>query len=285
MLLSSVFVGCVYGLVAVGYTILFRAGGILNFAQATLMVLAAFAMAELATSGGLDAVVPALVVVLATGAMSVLIYTIFLRRLTGLDPLGLTILTMGVAIVLQGLANLRWGADILNIDLFDNDRTVHVPTLGSATLTQLATVGITLAVFAALAVFFRFTRVGLQLRAASEAPALAARNGINVAGIYSVAWIIAGFVAGIGGVFYGASSSVSASIADVGLAAFPAAVVGGLGSIPGALLGGLTIGLAQQATSYYWSATLADVSSYVLMLLILMVRPAGLLGRPQLVRS
>lgn len=284
-LLSAVFVGSVYALVAVGYTILFRAGGILNFAQSTLMVFAAFAAATLASQGGIAVIGPLALAVAGTAALSALIYVLFLRRFVGLDPLGLTIMTMGIGIVIQAILDLHWGDSLLAIHLFKVDSSIHIEGVGNASPSQLVTVIVTLAVFGGLGLFFRYTRLGLQLRAASEAPVLATRNGINVARIYSVAWIIAGLVAGIGGILLGATSSVSVSIGDVGLAAFPAAVVGGFGSIGGALLGGLIVGLAEQLTSFYVSPTLASVAAYAVMFLILMVRPAGLLGKSPLVRS
>jgi branched-chain amino acid transport system permease protein len=152
-------------------------------------------------------------------------------------------------------------------------------------LSQLLVVPITLVTFALLSGFVNGTHLGARLRAASEQPALAIRSGVNVFRVYVLAWLMAGLAAGLAGVLLGANTSANVSVADVGLRAFPAAVLGGFGSIPGALLGGLVVGLAQQAAVFFIGPTTADVAAYVVMMLALLIRPTGFLGERTIERS
>jgi branched-chain amino acid transport system permease protein len=284
MLLASIYVGTLYGIVAVGYTILFRAGGVLNFAQGGLLVVAAFLLSTfLAENFGI--VVGAALATLIVTLMSVGIYNIFLRRLTGLAAFGLTILTMGISIAGSAIVEIVWGLNVRTVVILKNDPSINLLGIGRLSLVQIISIGCCLAFFCLLMLFFRYTRVGLQLRAASENPALASRSGLSVGHLYSVAWMLAGITAGVGGILLGAALSVSSSLSDVGLIAFPAAIVGGFGSIPGALIGGLIIGLVEQATSFYINPTLGDVLVYVVLMLVLLVRPWGLFGRAELTRS
>jgi branched-chain amino acid transport system permease protein len=286
MILASIFIGCVYALVAVGYTLLFKAGGVLSFAQAALMTLAGFLVGDLGAASTTQRVVAVLIALAGSALVSAAIYYLFIARMATTELFSRAMLTLGVSVIIQAFVIIKWGASIFSIKLTPVSwHSVHIPGLGLAAPIELVGIGLTLVVFALLIVFFRRTRVGLQLRAASDAPSLAVRSRISVVRLYLLAWLLAGVLAAIGGILIGADTSVSTAIQDVGLAAFPAAVAGGFGSVPGALLGGLVIGLTQQACTFYLSPDFAEAAVYIVLLGLLLWRPWGIFGNPVLVRS
>lgn len=285
VIIATAFTGCIYALVAVGYTLLFKAGGVLSFAQSAQMTLGAFLVGSLGTTSDRGRVVSCLIAVAISGVLSVVIYYGFIARMKTTALFSKAVLTLGVAQILNAWIVLKYGASIYSITLLPTWSAVHIPGLGYVSPITLMAVGVTLVVFLLLWIFFQRTRVGLQLRAATDAPSLASRSRMNVRGLYALAWLFAGILAAIAGIIIGSYSSVSAGISDVGLAAFPAAVVGGFGSIPGALLGGLIIGFTQQVCTFYISPDFASAAVYIVLLGVLLVRPWGILGRPVEIRS
>jgi branched-chain amino acid transport system permease protein len=280
---SGLAVGCIYALIALGFTIAYKAGGALNFAQSALMVFAGYICVSKASFG--HPIVGLVIASVACAVVSGASYYLGLRRFVGKDPITVTIITMGASFIFAAIVDLIWHANIETFALPGS--TISWQFAGSAHITALA-VGIivlTPLVFAAVMAFLRFTRVGVQLRASADSPSLAMRSGINVAWLYSLAWAISGFAAGLSGGLFAATTSVSASLGDIGLAAFPAAVLGGFGSVPGALVGGLILGISDRFAVYYISPTAADVTSYAIMLLVLAVRPTGFFGEKRLVRT
>jgi branched-chain amino acid transport system permease protein len=212
-------------------------------------------------------------------------YYVGLRRFVGKDPITVTIITMGASFVVSAVVDLIWHGPIENFALPGSTITWRLVGTAHITALDVGIIVITPLVFAAIMIFMKYTRAGVQLRASADSPSLAMRSGINVAGLYSLAWAISGFAAGLSGGLVGATTSISASLGDIGLAAFPAAVLGGFGSVPGALVGGLTLGIADRLAVYYISPTAADVTSYAIMLVVLAVRPIGFFGEKRLVRA
>jgi branched-chain amino acid transport system permease protein len=282
-LTSGLALGALYALVAVGFTLVFKAGGALNFAQSTLMIVAAYiCVSSFAAGNGLLAIVIATVV---AGVISGGGYLVLLRSFSGRDPITITIITMGVSFVMSAVVDLIWHGNIENFNLLASAPSFSVGDGARVSALEIVSFGITLLAFAALIGFFRYSAVGARLRAAADSPGLAMRSGINVSGLYALAWGLSGAVAGLSGALLAASTSVSPGLGDVGLSAFPAAVLGGFGSVGGSLVGGLGIGIAEQLAVYYINPTAASAASYVVMLIVLLVRPTGLFGERRLVRA
>jgi branched-chain amino acid transport system permease protein len=272
-----------YALIAVGFTLVFKAGGALNFAQSTLMVVAAYlCVSRFAGHNGVQALVIAMVV---AGVISGGGYLVLLRSFSGRDPITVTIITMGVSFALQAVVDLIWHGNIESFGFLSSAPSFAVGGGARVSTLQIVSFGITLVAFAALLAFFRYSTAGGRLRAAADSPGLAMRSGINVTGLYALAWGLSGVVAGLAGGLLAASTSVSPGLGDVGLAAFPAAVLGGFGSVGGSLIGGLAIGVVEQLAVYYISPTSASAASYAVMLLVLLIRPTGLFGERRLVRA
>jgi branched-chain amino acid transport system permease protein len=282
-LTSGLSAGCIYAVIALGFTFAYKAGGALNFAQSALMVLAGYICVSRLSFG--HPVVGLIAACLVCAVVSGLGYYFGLRRFVGKDPITVTIITMGASFIVAAVVDLIWHASIENFALPGS--TITWKLVGTAHITALAVgiIVITPLVFAAIMIFMKYTRVGVQLRASADSPSLAMRSGINVVWLYSLAWAVSGFAAGLSGGFVGATESVSASLGDIGLAAFPAAVLGGFGSVPGALVGDAQGDAADRLAVYYISPTAADVTSYAIMLVVLAVRPTGFLGEKRLVRA
>jgi branched-chain amino acid transport system permease protein len=281
-LTSGLALGAMYALIAVGFTLVFKAGGALNFAQSTLMVVAAYiCISQFAGHNGLIAI---LIATLIAGIVSGGGYLVLLRGFSGRDPITVTIITMGVSFILQAVVDLIWHGNIGSFGFLSTAPSFGVGGGARVSTLQIVSFVLTLAAFGALLAFFRYSAAGGRLRAAAESPGLAMRSGINVSGLYALAWALSGAVAGLAGGLLAASTSVSPGLGDVGLAAFPAAVLGGFGSVGGSLIGGLAIGIVEQLAVYYISPTSATAASYAVMLLVLLIRPTGLFGERTLVR-
>jgi branched-chain amino acid transport system permease protein len=271
----------IYILTAAGFVIVYRATQVFNFAQGALMLIGAYFVYEAAESLGLPLALP--VAVAGMAVVGALIYILTLKPLTGHGTFGLIIVTMGVSIVLTGLAAVKWGFTPLNLNAPDPNLGIEIGDFrlsGFAT----ATVIVTAVVLAGFAVLFRYTAIGMQMRAVAESPVLASRRGISVEKIYIVTWALAGALAAIGGAIVAFRSGAAPSVAAVGLVAFPAALIGGFDSLLGAVVGGLIVALLQTYAVFLWGADVQNVVVFGLMLAVLLIRPYGLFGTREVQR-
>ncbi len=240
-------------------TLLFKAGGVLSFAQSAQMTLGAFLVGSLGTSNDKGRIVSCLIAVAVAGAISLVVYYVFIARMKTTALFSKAVLTLGIAQILNAWIVLKYGASLFSVTLLPTTwGAVRVPGLGYTSPITLLAVGVTLVVFLLLWIFFQKTRVGLQLRAATDAPSLASRSRLNVRGLYALSWLMAGVLAAIAGIIIGAYSSVSTGISDVGLARVPGRGRRRIRQHSGALLGGLIIGFAQQFCTFYISPRLRE---------------------------
>jgi branched-chain amino acid transport system permease protein len=273
----------IYILTAAGFVIVYRATQVFNFAQGALMLIGAYFVYEAAESLGLPLALALPVAVAGMAVVGALIYILTLKPLTGHGTFGLIIVTMGVSIVLTGLAAVKWGFTPLNLNAPDPNLGIEIGDFrlsGFAT----ATVIVTAVVLAGFAVLFRYTAIGMQMRAVAESPVLASRRGISVEKIYIVTWALAGALAAIGGAIVAFRSGAAPSVAAVGLVAFPAALIGGFDSLLGAVVGGLIVALLQTYAVFLWGADVQNVVVFGLMLAVLLIRPYGLFGTREVQR-
>lgn len=284
VLASGLWLGSTYALIALGMVLAFRATQTLNFAHGELMLLPAYVVAKLSVSSGMPIYLAVVVAILITAAVAALMYLVLLRHTAGMSMFVAVVVTMGVAVVLDGLMAIVFGA---------NDQYYNLPGLPSSTISVLgARISLfTLAMGAfgfglalLVAAVLRYTHAGLRLRAAGQDSILASQGGVNVARICLVSWAIAGALAAVAGISYGASNVVNVSVIALALNAFPAMLLGGLDSIEGAIVGGAIIGLIQAAVSVYSNGALAGVVSYFVLLLTLLVLPYGIFGTREVAR-
>jgi branched-chain amino acid transport system permease protein len=284
VLIGGLLSGVMYSLVAIGYVLIYKSSGVFNFAQGAMVFFAA-----LTTVGFIRLGVPFWGAVgLAFIAMVLLgLFTekVVLRPLVSQPEISLFMATIGLTFFIEGLAQLLWGADVreLNIGIADEPLAWVTNNLGiGVSRFDLVAAGIAGALVAALAAFFQYTSVGRALRAVADDHQAALSIGIPLQNIWRVVWAVAGFVALVAGLLWGARNGVQFALTFVALKALPVLIIGGFTSIPGAILGGLIIGAAEKLAEVYVGPLVGGGIegwfAYVLALLFLLVRPEGLFG-------
>ena len=279
-LMSGLSVGCIYGLVAVGFSMIFRAMGLVNFAQGDMMMIGAFlGYSFLVAVPGAPFIIILLASMICSALLGIVIERIAFRPAVKrkADQIYLVLLTLGVGMVLSNGARLIWGADPV---VYPTPLSHQIITVASYPLPAVY-VYILVAMptlMIALHLFFTKTWLGLALRSSADDPETAASFGIRPGLASSSAFAIAAAVGAVAGVLYAPITYVSFDMGLVGVKAFAAAMIGTLGSIPGAVIGGLVIGLGETFGGQLIATEYTDSIAFAIMILILLVRPAGLLG-------
>jgi branched-chain amino acid transport system permease protein len=282
LLFEGVSLGATYALVALGFVVIYRASGVINFAQGAMLLLGAYLISWLAVDIGLAFGLAVLIAMAALGAFGAGFHRLALRRVVGQPTFVLVMITIGAGIAVSAAIEAIFG---------DNQRLLGDPwgssafDVGGVTVTWVKFWGIVVAA-AALAAYFafdRYTRWGLAMRATAGDEEATLSAGVPVRRVHALTWALAGVMATLGGLFLaGFPSAPSHGLGDAALRAFPAVVLGGLASPVGAVAGGLLIGVIEVMTSGYapsWLGTnFYAVAPYIAMIAILLVRPYGLLG-------
>lgn len=283
--------GARYALVALGFVIIYRATGAINFAQGGLVVLGAYLAFQATQRWEVPFALAVLFALAASALLGVLIERLILRRMVGQPAFAVVMVTIGILFVIEQLVPTLWGPGSHNLG-----DPWGVDTLGFAGLTlalvDLWTIALTAAALAAFFAFFRLSRYGLAMRATAFDQEAALAHGISVNRVVALSWAIAGSVAALAGVTLAAGATgVDPTISFIALAAFPAMILGGLDSPGGAVVGGVVIGVTQTLTAGYqpdiapWlGSNFHIVMPYIVMVLVLLVRPYGLFGTPEVRR-
>lgn len=277
--------GSTYALVALGFVVIYKSTGVINFAQGGLLALGAYLGYTFSNNLALAFGVAILLACVSAAVVGASVERMVLRRMVGQPPFAVIMITIGLLFVLEPIITAIWGFDNLPVDNPWNIRTVQVGQLVLG-VRDLWTIGITAAVVVTFFLFFRYTRMGLAMRATAFDPEAALAQGISARRVYATSWAIAAALAALAGITLAAGpGGLQPSISTIALAAFPAMILGGLDSPAGAVLGGVIIGLAEALTRGYqdqlfsWAGdNVSLIVPYVLMILILLIRPYGLLG-------
>ena len=289
LLLNGLSLGAVYALIALGFVIIFKASEVTSFMQGSLVLLGAYLMARFHDTLGFWG---ALVVGVGGAAIAALVVErALINRLRGAPVISLAILTIGVDLIIVTELTRRIGSDILNLG---HPWGGSVLKLGGVGITENRALAIVVAgvLISAFFVTFKYSSWGISMRAAAEDGEAAALMGIRMGRVSMVAWMVAGALAAVAGLFaVGAPTpGVTPAVATVALSALPAAILGGLDSTGGALVGGLMIGLAEAMAAGYQDQIaflgrgFGDVVPYVVMVAVLLVRPSGLFGTREMTR-
>ena len=276
-MLNGLAVGCIYGLVALGFVLIYKATELVNFAQGDFMMLGAFTCYMFVVWYGFGywaAFILAIVLVAALGAA---LDGIVLRRVIGQPQFAVVMLTIGLGATFRSFASMTWGSEIYTLP---TPFSAHATRIGGVTVSHeyVSIIAGTVLLCAVLYAFFTHTTLGVAMQAASQNQLAAYYMGIPVKRVFSLIWAISAGVATIAGVLLAPVSLIDINLGFIGLKAFAAAVLGGFGSIPGALAGGLTIGLIELFSGAYLPGGVKDVAAYVVLLLVLAVRPQGMFG-------
>ena len=283
VLFSGLALGSIYGLVALGFAVVFKATDVFNFAQGMFVVCGAFFAVTAITILQLPFVLAVIAVIAAAALLGVVIHILLIQPLSGQPMLAVIMLTIALSIVLRALVEIFYGPQA---------RTLATPLpsgiflIGGVRISQLHLIAalVSWVCMAGFGAFFRFTSIGLLMRATADSHEAALASGVNVNMMNRLAWAIGSVLAAIGGLFLGQLQLASTELESIGLLALPAVVIGGMQSIPGAIIGGLLVGVIEQLAASYISPKSSDILIYVLLLLILMVRPWGLFGQRELGR-
>ena len=283
VLFSGLALGSIYGLVALGFTVVFKATEVFNFAQGMLAVCGAYFAVTAISILQLPFPLAVLFMVTASAALGVLIHMTLIQPLSGRSMLAVIMVTLALALVLRALIEIGYGAQGRTLDSPLPNGVVRFGELRISQL-HLTAALVSWACMAGFGAFFRFTSVGLLMRATADGHEAAVVSGVNVNAMNRLAWAIGSVLAAIGGLFLGQLQIVSTDLESIGLLALPAVVIGGMQSIPGAIVGGLLVGVIEQFAASYISPKSTDVVIYGLLLLILLARPWGLFGQRELGR-
>jgi branched-chain amino acid transport system permease protein len=279
-LVGGLLAGVMYSLVAIGFVLIFKASGVFNFAQGSMVLCAALIFVTLREKN-IDFWLAALVTLAIMIALAIAIERIVLRPLINQPQITLFMATLGLSFVIEGISQIVMGASVHELDLGIVDTPIQ---LGDIQVSQfdLVAAGAAGALVVILSIFFNWTRVGVALRAIADDPQAALSIGIRLQTLWRVVWGVAGFVSLVAGLLWGSRQGVQFALTLVVLKSLPVLIIGGFTSITGAIVGGLIVGAGDSLAEIYLGALLGgSVSSwfaYALAVVFLLVRPAGLFG-------
>ena len=279
LLISGIAQGCIYGLIALGFVLIYKATETVSFAQGELMMLGAFGGLAGMTILGFPFWLAVLSSILAMAVFGVVLERLVIRPILGQPAFSIVMLTIGIGYVARGLITMipGIGTETHTLPVPYKDQIWKVGAL-VLNVEQMAVIGVTAVLSALLFALFRYSKLGIAMQASSQNQLAAYYMGIPVKRLNGIAWGLAAAVAAVAGLLLAPITFVHANMGFIGLKAFPAAVVGGFGSLPGAIVGGLIIGIIESLSGFYLPDGFKDTAAYVMVLIMLMVKPNGLFG-------
>ena len=280
LIISGLSQGCVYGLIALGFVLIYKATEMVNFAQGDMMMLGAFLAYTFSNLLELNFGMVILLTFLSMAAFGAILERVALRPMLGEPPFAVLMLTIGLGFILRAVAGAIWG---------NEPRALDTPFAGGVFrfgdlivgYENLAIVVGTVLLCGVLFIFFKFTRLGIAMQAASQNQLAAYYVGIPVKAIFAMVWALSAVISATAGILVAPVMLVDPLMGFIGVKAFAAAIVGGFGSLPGAIVGGLIVGLVEQFAGLYLPPGFSDMSAYVILLLMLMIRPEGIFATMQ----
>jgi branched-chain amino acid transport system permease protein len=279
LVISGIAQGCIYGLIALGFVLIYKATETVSFAQGDLMMMGAFCGLALMTLMGFPFWLAVPSAVLAMASFGMLAERLVIRPILGQPAFSIVMLTIGIGYVARGAITMLpvIGTETHTLPVPYKDAIVKLGGL-VINIEQMVVIGATAVLCAALFALFRYSKLGIAMQASSQNQLAAYYMGIPVQRLNGLVWGLAAAVAAIAGLLLAPITFVHANMGLIGLKAFPAAVVGGFGSLPGAIVGGLIIGVVESLSGFYLPEGFKDVMAYVVVLIMLMLKPNGLFG-------
>jgi branched-chain amino acid transport system permease protein len=279
LVISGIAQGCIYGLIALGFVLIYKATETVSFVQGELMMLGAFIGLACMTFLGFPFWLAVPSAIAAMAAFGVLSERVVIRPILGQPAFSIVMLTIGMGYVGRGLITMvpNIGTETHTLPVPYTDQAWNVGAL-VLNVEQLVVIGSTAVLSLMLYAMFKYTKLGIAMQAASQNQLAAYYMGIPVKRLNGLVWGLAAAVAAIAGLLLAPITFVHANMGFIGLKAFPAAVVGGFGSLPGAIVGGLIIGIVESLSGFYLPDGFKDTAAYIVVLLMLVVKPNGLFG-------
>jgi branched-chain amino acid transport system permease protein len=287
LIVSGAAIGCIYALIALGFVLIYKATETVNFAQGDLMMIGGFIGLTAMTVAGLPFALGFLLTIVAMALVGMGTERLVLRPLLGQPAFTVVMMTIGLGYLARGVVTMipYWGTETHTLPVPWKDEVIWLGGEGAnhsgglvISVEHLVIILATVALVALLYMFFRYTRLGIAMQATSQNQLAAFYMGIPVRRVNMLIWGLSSAICGVAGLLLAPITFVHANMGFVGLKAFPAAVVGGFGSIPGALVGGLVIGIVESLSGFYLPEGFKDIAAYVVVMVMLVVKPNGLFG-------
>jgi branched-chain amino acid transport system permease protein len=281
ILVAGVVIGSIYAIVALGFTLIYKSTGVVNFAQGELLLVGAYICLQLTVEYKLNFVISFFVTLLFMFIFGFLVEKIFLRKMIGEPIISIIMLTIGLSSVFKSLVQLIWGTDTKTFPQIFPEEPIEIGNISVSYIYifSIISVAVFLIIFS---VFFKKTKVGIAMRAVASDQQAALSMGIDVKRIFALSWAIAAVVSSVGGILIGNINGINTSLSQFGLKVFPVVILGGLDSILGAIVGGLIIGILENIAGGYIDPIIGggakDVFPFIFMIVILMIKPYGLFG-------
>jgi branched-chain amino acid transport system permease protein len=289
LVISGLVIGSIYAAVALGFTIIYKATRVVNFAQGELLMVGAYVCYAFLVQMHVPFWAALLLTVLFGMVLALFVERLILRPMIGEPTISIIMVTIGLALVFRSIVSAVWGTEIL----------VYEPKLFPQEMLTIAGLPVSLEfvwcfvlsmfLLAVFSVFFKYSKAGVAMRATAFNQQVAQSMGISVKRIFALSWVISAVVSGIGGVLIGNINGINSSLYHFGLKVFPATILGGLDSILGAALGGLIVGVLENLSdgvckAYLDLSGVKEVAPYVFLVIILMIKPYGLFGTKEIER-
>src|SRR5262252_5562784 len=274
---SGLVTGCIYAFVALGFVLIFKATDVVNFAQGEFIMASGFMSYTLLIWYGLPYWLVLVLTIPLSGVMGVVLERIVVRPILDAPIFSIVIATIGASTVLRSSAGIVYGYDVLPLPTIFSKDPVRLGIL-NFTAMDVGVIGFSLVIMVILYLFFKLTKTGTAMRATAQSQTAARLMGVSVSRIFSLTWAISAGIGGVAGVLIAPIIYLDPNLGFIGVKAFAGAILGGFGSIPGAIVGGMLLGIIENLSGYFFNAGIKQVSTYILLILVLVVRPSGLFG-------
>jgi branched-chain amino acid transport system permease protein len=288
LIVTGLVIGSVYALVAMGFALIYKSTSIINFAQGEFVLVGAYVCLWFYSGLGLPIVVAFIATLCFSVLMGIVLERLILRPMIGEPIIAVIMITIALATVLKSIVTIIWGTQIMVFDppIF-SQKAIHFGFVRVSEV-YLWTIGFAFLFLGVFAAFFKFTRVGISMRAVANNQMVAQSMGISVKKVFAISWSIGALVSAVGGILVGNINGINSALAGFGLKVFPAVILGGLESIGGAIIGGLTIGVLENIMGSYLDVYLGggvkEIAPFIVLIIILMVKPYGLFGIKEIER-
>jgi branched-chain amino acid transport system permease protein len=282
-MISGVTIGAIYGLMAMAYAMTYKATGLLNFAQGELGMLIAYLAWSISLVLGTNTWVLLGATLVSSVILGLLIEKFVMRRMLGQPLFSSVLITVGIGVMITSAVLLIWGGEQQMVDIGRPNRIVSIGDVRMRE-SQIAVVVVLIIALISTNVFFKYSRFGAAMRAVAADQRTARLMGISPARVQSVAWVVSSVLAGLAGLFFAVTYELSPSLFTLGLKSFPATVVGGMDAVLGSGIGGIFVAIIENLVGGYIAPIIKEIAGFLLILIILMVRPFGLFGQRDIER-
>ncbi|WP_454629909.1 branched-chain amino acid ABC transporter permease [Bradyrhizobium cenepequi] len=283
LLISGLAIGAIYGLIAMAFAVIYKSTGLVNFAQGEMTMIVAYVAWTISTTISGDVFVVAFGAIFAAVLLGLVIERVVMRPMLGEPVFSTVMVTVGLAVILRSSINFIWDAYPHALDLGVGRGIIRIGSIGVRT-GQIAVIATLLLLLAGIWAFFRYSKFGVAMRAVAADDRTALLMGISAQRVHGFAWAASSAIAGIAGVFFAMSYDLSPAMFQLGLKAFPATILGGLDAVLGSGLGGLMIGITENLAGGYVSSGMKEVAGFLMIIIVLMIRPFGIFGERDIER-